>query len=55
MVPSTSDASIEDHHDGMVESMSQNEDATTIASGEIFNLVTPYIFLKENATCIKNK
>ena len=54
MVPTTSDAFIEEHQDGMDESMSLKEAATTIASGEIFNLVNPYFFLKKYATCIKN-
>ena len=47
MVPTTSDASIEDDHDRMVETRSRKEAATTGASGEIFNLVTPYIFLRK--------
>ena len=54
MVPTTSDASIEEYHDGMVKTRSRNEAATTITVGEIFNFVTPYIFLKKDATYIKN-
>jgi hypothetical protein len=55
LVPTTSDPSIEEQHVGRVVNMSRKKAATSIASGEKFIQVTPYIFLQEHATKILYK